>query len=250
MDLAQDRALTQGIPAGRRNRDAMRWLARADMFRFLGRCFDYPTEGDLDDLTHVGRSLAAGPHLHERIRSLVVNVCEEASTRDLQTEQCEYERIFDVAPVCPPYESAFCPALKERVLCDIAGFYTAFGLTPSARRAERPDHICAELEFLSVVSVKLALATSEGRLEAREVCEHAYRSFLGDHLGRWAQPFCEEVAAASNSRLVGSSTSLLAHWTAHELRVHRVRTDPYTAPGVLPPEAEISCGMSAQPPQG
>lgn len=103
-------------------------------------------------------------------------------------------RWFDQGRVAP-YECSNTPASAGGItprLADIAGFYRAFGLGVSG---DRPDHVVAELEFASVVSLAEASARSDSDGEAAEVCASAARSFLRDHLGRWLQAWAVRVAA-------------------------------------------------------
>ena len=46
------------------------------------------------------------------------------------------------------------PLFQPHRLADLAAFYRAFGLELAADAAERQDHLCIELEFMSVLAAK------------------------------------------------------------------------------------------------
>lgn len=75
-------------------------------------------------------------------------------------------------------------------LADVAGFYRAFGMAVSH---ELPDHVVAELEFASVVSLSEAQARENGDVEAAKVCADAARAFLRDHLGTWLDSWAARI---------------------------------------------------------
>lgn len=112
----------------------------------------------------------------------------------------DYDRAFGLAAAreCPPYETEFDPNAepfyRAQQMADVAGFYRAFGLTPSPDMPERPDHVALELEFLAFVLLKKrqALAAAGEDPEAAEhvsVCEQAEHSFFRDHLAWWVPAF-------------------------------------------------------------
>lgn len=79
-------------------------------------------------------------------------------------------------------------------LADLNAFYRAFGLEVAEDAAERPDHICLELEFLAVLAAKEAYAL-EHQLDADQlgVCRDAQRKFLRAHLGHWLPAFTRRL---------------------------------------------------------
>jgi TorA maturation chaperone TorD len=87
---------------------------------------------------------------------------------------------------------------QPQELADIAGYYAAFGLKPRAEDGERVDHVSCECEFFGFLGRKEAFslgagpeaaASPEARLEMLETTRKAARSFLKDHLGRFATAF-------------------------------------------------------------
>ncbi len=110
-----------------------------------------------------------------------------------------YRWIFGHTPggACPVYELSWLPAgdfASEQELSDIGGFYRAFGVSVGPMR-ERLDHMAIELEFLAYAAHMEAEAERGGSLSLRDVSRRAQRSFLRDHLGRWAPAFFERMEA-------------------------------------------------------
>ncbi|MFN4218878.1 MAG: molecular chaperone [Candidatus Bipolaricaulia bacterium] len=112
----------------------------------------------------------------------------------------EYDRLFShrTTILCPIYEVEYDKnrsVSQGPTLADIAGFYRAFGLELAIN--ERPDHLALELEFMSVLAYKEALALRDNLREQAEICRDAQRKFLEAHLGRWVGIFTDTVTRAS-----------------------------------------------------
>lgn len=108
----------------------------------------------------------------------------------------EYERLFAHRNtiLCPIYEAEYDShraTSQPSTLADIMGFYRAFGVEVAI--GDRPDHLAIELEFMSLLSLKEALALSEELHEQAEICRSAQRQFLTDHLGRWVGVFVKTL---------------------------------------------------------
>ena len=76
-----------------------------------------------------------------------------------------YRAVFGmlVSNQCPPAETEYAhwkdPTYRANQLADIAGFQKAFGLEPSANEgADRPDHICLELELIAFLIQRLQVS--------------------------------------------------------------------------------------------
>jgi DMSO reductase family type II enzyme chaperone len=115
-------------------------------------------------------------------------------------------------------------------MADVAGFYKAFGVEVESG-GERPDHIVAELEFMNLLAVKEYVAlVEEGQGEHAEVCRNAARSFLRDHLARWAPRLGSRLAAGSADSVYQSAGRLLAAFVAFDA----TRLDAENAPEYRP----------------
>jgi TorA maturation chaperone TorD len=190
-------------------------LARECLYRFLsaaiadpysigwGAVFDEPSRRLASDAAALLRaeigtkdlSLAFGelPPAGLNVDSLVDHL---EGPRD--TIRLDYDRIFGlvVPRECPPYETEYHRAgdafFRAQQLADVAGFYRAFGVDPSASPSERPDHIRLELEFMALLAMKKRLAAHEGDTtneEHRSVCADAECKFFAEHLAWWVPSF-------------------------------------------------------------
>lgn len=111
-------------------------------------------------------------------------------------------------------------------MADVAGFYRAFGVGVS-EGGERVDHIVTELEFMNLLAVKESIALEEeGVGEHSEICRHASRVFLRDHLARWAPRLGESLAASESDPVYRSAGRLLESFVAFDVR----RIDAEKAP--------------------
>lgn len=133
---------------------------------------------------------------------------------------------FDTGRV-PPYESSNTltgAGGHTARMADIAGFYAAFGLRASG---DRPDHLVAELEFASHVTLMEAEARGEGRTDDASVCADALRVFLRDHLGGWLEAFSGRVEGTGEQPWTALAASVAAFVRAESARrnVIPVRTD-------------------------
>jgi len=95
-------------------------------------------------------------------------------------------------------------------MADVAGFYKAFGVQVS-EADQRVDHIATQLEFMNLLAVKESIALQEeGAGDHARTCHDASRSFLRDHLGRWAPRLAERLIEADAHPVYTSAGRLLA----------------------------------------
>lgn len=119
--------------------------------------------------------------------------------KDLEPERwtSEYNRLFQAGVACPPYETTYIRRDKGGIMADVQGFYTAFGLRPSSKGAERPDHVSCELDFLALVLVMAETARQKGEEERAAIAWDAARAFARDHLSEWIPAFCASLHATA-----------------------------------------------------
>lgn len=209
---AEERARPDGVAADRSEAFVAERLARAGVYRLLGRALAYPGPGDAEVLARSARALhaSAAPALG----GLLDRFAAAASRTDAGDLAAEHVLLFHRAAPCPPYEGAWADAAqlagKAALLADVAGFYRAFGIEPASAQPDTPDHIAAECEFMSVLALKEAWAAAASNEEALETIGAATRSFLADHLGRWAEVFAGALREASPAPYYGALADLLA----------------------------------------
>lgn len=178
-------------------------LARAAALRALARGFTYPDRGFQEELAQ-GKFRSETLTALEALGKSTSGVDPEAPLLEAlpgaeaqpDSLEGEYTYLFFRNVIVPPYETSYAPQQsfrRVRELADIASFYAAFGFKVSPERGELPDHVGAELEFLSLLYIKEAYAREQGwRREAR-VCAQAREKFLREHLGGWMPAFAKKL---------------------------------------------------------
>jgi nitrate reductase assembly molybdenum cofactor insertion protein NarJ len=160
---------------------------RAQVYGFLSEAFLYPEENWTVDV----------PFIQDASSDLNgVKPTLDIEPLELAELQRAHRLAFGLTgPLC--YETEFGLPHEFRVsqeLADLSGFYRAFGFTLGGAVRERPDHVAVELEFMHVLALKGCLAATKGDAAHTEACLEAQRMFLGDHLGRWIDPFAKIIA--------------------------------------------------------
>nr|BAL57380.1 cytoplasmic chaperone TorD [uncultured Acetothermia bacterium]BAL58896.1 cytoplasmic chaperone TorD [Candidatus Acetothermum autotrophicum] len=159
----------------------------------------------------------------------------------------EYDRLFchRTSVICPIYEVEYDrnrAVSQGPTLADIAGFYRAFGLELAV--SERPDHMALELEFMSVLAYKEALALQNDLREHAEICRDAQKKFLEAHLGRWVGVFTDTLKRESQLEVYHTLGTELKTFIESECR--RLAANPTTITA-LPEEAdatEVRCPVT------
>lgn len=152
-------------------------------------------------------------------------------------------RWFDLGRVAP-YEGSNVASTAGGVtprLADIAGFYRAFGLEVVD---ERPDHVVAQLEFLSMGLMAEAEANELDDAERAHAAASAVRGFLRDHVGGWIDAWAARVGAVDETVPWAPYAAAAAELVRLEARRHNVI--PLTDAAVLVADAGIAEDVEAQ----
>lgn len=208
-------------------------IRRAQVYSFLtGACL-YPDTNWLEDFP-AAAAIAAELKLVE---------CDPAilpeTSLSLEKLQSEYRVTFGLAgSQCYETEIGLPHEFRQsQEMADIAGFYQAFGFRTGGAVRERPDHLAVELEFMSVLALKEALALAHGNTEQAEICLDAQRKFLVDHLACWVGLVSESLrrlnpnlsAEAARAKPYLELTRFCAEFTladARRLGIHPQRRPP------------------------
>jgi len=145
------------------------------------------------------------------------------------------------------------PLFQPHRLADLAAFYRAFGLEVADDASERHDHICIELEFMSVLAAKEAYALEHQADEDQlEICRGAQKKFLREHLGRWAPAFARRLRDEAGDGPLAALADLLRQFVLDECT--RFGATPGGEDLLLRPVDEAtesmcaSCGLAGLPP--
>lgn len=150
---------------------------RAATYRLLAELYHEPDSSRLQQLTETSP---------RAVRIDVERLTEAADDpRDLSLDHAQlFVGPFELA--APPYESVYVDS-GDRVMTEsteaVRTAYRQAGVDISLD--EPPDHVAAELEFVSLLVVTEAEALVAGDLEAVEHYLRRQYEFLSEHLGRW-----------------------------------------------------------------
>lgn len=162
-------------------------LQRAAAYRALSLLFAPPDKHLDTELRGLAREVS-GP-LGEQILHLANNVPPDLSAL--------YHQTLGPSGTCRDCESDYeVNALggKGPLVADVAGFYRAFHYEPEGVVPASPDHIATELGFLGWLALKTAYALQRGAEDDTQVCLDAAKTFVQEHLGRWAPTFLARLA--------------------------------------------------------
>lgn len=169
--------------------DMLAALHRAALYRALARGFSHPRATDWEAFIAPWRDLEqAGLDWPFSAPELIAAACRQLNAAGQEATDNETFRLFGPAAAATPHETAYGDPgrlmAKAAHLADIAGFYRAFGLAPrSGGETNLEDHLTMELEFMSQLNAKEALALDEGWDDHLATTREAQQSFLRDHLG-------------------------------------------------------------------
>ncbi len=175
----------------------------------------------------------------------------DALAQPLSRLQDDYVAVFglSICRECPPYETEFQRVdevfYRTQQMADVAGFYRAFGLEPTATSRERPDHLALELEFESFLLMKNRLALSAASedpnaAEHADVCQSARAAFFRDHLIWWVPSFSLALRSKAQRGYLALAGQVLAAF----LPVERARLGidpPKSIVNPIPPEHSDEC---------
>lgn len=123
----------------------------------------------------------------------------------------EYSRLFLGAGLVPLREGGYGDGLRFAGqpfdIADLNGFYAAFGFELVEDAPSPPDHLGTEIEFVSLLHLKKAVALQKRQFRSVKIADEAMAHFLEDHLGRWTAAFeaaLQEAKAAPPYALLAS----------------------------------------------
>jgi len=140
---------------------------------------------------------------------------EAAGHREFQSE---YIRLFDVGtprPPCPLYGGEYKKGRKG-VMEELIRFYNYFGLHPSPRSRDMPDHITIELEFMHFVIFREVAALHHQ--QDRTSYLRAERDFLERHLCAWVPRLAERLQRQQPQPFYAAMARLTEAFLAADLR--------------------------------
>lgn len=183
-------------------------FTRSQIYHLLAIGFKYPTR-EWFELYQSGNFIAEILKLLTSLPRLSGIALEEASTRDkvnldlkgvdYRDFEAKYVTTFDAGfpeIPCPLYSGLYPNGIpRSEALLELAAFYKHFGLAMSQEESTREgqDHLCAELEFLHLLSLKEFKARQEKQSSLLSSYLLAQKDFLERHMIDWFPKFLEKV---------------------------------------------------------
>ena len=205
-------------------------LARAVIYRLLSRCFSYPDREllDLFDSARVGEYLDSwrclGFNASEGIAE-VTGWLKEFPTHQAVLDELEkeYTRLFVNAfprVPAPPYSSVYLDKYGRvwgQSTAQAARLYEAAGLSIARDFHDIPDHIAAEMEFVSYLIMEQQKGKQDAFIPFQELAS-IERRFLTDHLLRWTPAFFSRVVECSRLTFYHVTASLSRQFVEEETK--------------------------------
>ena len=196
---------------------------REHQYRFLASLYLRPPSESLLGMIRDGSivpAFAGGPG-EEGPADLREFLAETPGLPGLEEElAAEHAALFVLPSGVIPHEAFYLDPDKRlggKVTIAVQRFYAGAGLSLLEHCIEMPDHLGLELEFMA------ALCRLEGELEetrdaaALPRCVEFQRTFLEEHLSRWAPECCENVIRHARRGWYRA----IAHFTLAFLRSER-----------------------------
>ncbi len=194
--------------------------SRSRFYQLFNIAFRYPNKTVIEELKENFELMDEIKEFYSITPSMleIIDVFRETvnSAIDIRELQVEYSRLF-VGPFhlpAPPYESVYRAESKGRLMGDsteeVRKMYIEEGLDISGFIHDLPDHILAELEFMSYLSEKEAVAWEEEKKEIAEQYLRKQDAFLSKHMTKWIPQFTQVMYNGSREefyRLLAKLTS-------------------------------------------
>jgi len=136
-----------------------------------------------------------------------------------QELQSEYIRLFDVGtprPPCPLYGGEYKKGGRKGTMEELIRFYNYFGLRPSPRSRDMPDHVTIELEFMHFLTFREVTALHHQ--QDRTSYLRAERDFLERHLCAWVPRLVERLRRQQPHPFYAALSRLAEAFLAADLR--------------------------------
>lgn len=200
-------------------------FSRSMVYELLSNCygepgaefFDFIRNGDF--FGHMINALRFHPKLKIGVMQTLHTIIDEAMRLNINDLLKEYSLIVSPEKNLLYEGNYHHPFSAYEEMADIAGFYRAFGFSFDG---ERPDHLCLELEFMRILSLKEAMALQEVDQEKIDVTINAEREFLSSHIGRWTEALLQMT---KDIPFYSTLSRFLKEWIDMECDLHSVRSD-------------------------
>ncbi len=200
-------------------------------YRLFASLFLYPSRERLAALQAAAEELLSSDiwggypfsaSLGELLRHLV-----ELDLEEDQPVINEYNRLYSIRPLAPPYETFYLDSegqLRGMLVADLESIYLQAGLAISPELNELPDHVSVELEFMAFLCLQEAEAWRAGQDERARRYRSLQKSFMRQHLARWFPLFSRRAKEAAPRNLYSALLPAVFRFLRYDLE-HEVLYD-------------------------
>ena len=184
------------------NSDSISNTYQPEIYKLLSDCFLLP-DATLED------SIVSLEYLVEKIYPQFTSEARQMletfkQIDDIEELQVEFTRLFigPYAMLAPPYESVYRSeegTLMGRSTLNILELYKKSGFDLVGDYHDAPDHITTELEFLYVLSIKVAVSRMYDEPDRKEPYDELLKSLLIDHLNHWVPALTSHMKQKTES---------------------------------------------------
>lgn len=203
---------------------------RQALYRFFAALFLYPEEERMTKLCASAEVLHTNAQqwdsypYADKLSTLLLAV-KDLDARDQKTVVDEYNRLFLVKPLAPPYETYYRSEggqFDGQIAAEVSGRYANAGLTMDPDLNELPDHVAVELEYLSFLCGKELEATQAEDHTVVEISQGWQREFIIEHLARWFPAFAKEAREAAQGKLYPAALAASYSFLRSELAFYEI----------------------------
>jgi DMSO reductase family type II enzyme chaperone len=166
----------------------------SQMYLFFARCFSYPEREFYE--------VIKGNEAQKELDAIVKGLPFEMNFKGIPSPslpreefECEYVNALDMTGGRTLYESAYTSYRDDMcsrdIYEDILRFYEHFNVKLNEREKDYPDHLTAELEFMSFLSKREADSKEKGK--GAGSYHLAQLDFLDRHLNKWVHKLDEKI---------------------------------------------------------
>lgn len=181
---------------------------RQNTYRFLAGLYLKPPSDVVIAMIKDGSILSAITCEESRADSpfyseLAEFVKNAAETPGLKDElEAEHTALFVLPPGVLPHEAVYLDREKRlggRVSMSVRQFYEQAGMELTDGCIEMPDHIGMELEFMGFLCRLEEEFWAKAAISSLQKCIEFQKTFLSEHLSKWAYQCCGKVVEKSTS---------------------------------------------------
>jgi DMSO reductase family type II enzyme chaperone len=193
-------------------------LLRQALYKLFATLFLYPDEelilslkSYVEELSN--NSSAWRKYIFAEKLSQLIDQILDIHPRDSRSIIDEYNRLFFIKPLVPPYETNYLAKSGQSqplIAAELSGIYSRAGLEVSPDSNEFPDHIAIELEFMSFLCSHETEAIREEDSEKLSSAQKGQIDFMSQHLALWYPEFTKRLFEETNPELIYRSLAVCA----------------------------------------